>query len=201
MKKQRIKTNFGKRPDGKLIVLTHTIIDSMTGNTNFLTPQPTLANLATALDEFETAVSAASTGGAMQKTIRDQKKEVLAELMEKEAIYVTLVSDGDVAKLQSSGFELTKIPGPIGPVEAKNFGMKAAGKGELKFFVDTADGIKSYQFEYKKVDAQEWIVKSSTKSKMLVQGLQRGAEYVGRVLPIGASENREYSDEITAFVA
>jgi hypothetical protein len=201
MKKQRIKTNFNKRPDAKLIVLCNTVITSMTDNPNFVTPQPTMADLQTALDDFTAAVAAAKVGGDETRTIRDQKKLVLADLMDKEATYVELVSNGDVAKMQSSGFELTKAPAPIGPLVPKNFDINPEGKGNLLFSLDAVYGAKTYQFEYKKVGATEWITKSKTKSKLLVENLERGSGYVGRVVPIGSSDIQQYSNEVLAFVA
>ena len=197
-----IKRNFGRRPDGKLIVLCETVIKAMTNNDNFTTPQPPLADLSAALADFIDAVAAAKKGGDEQQTLKEAAKAILAGLLDKEASYVELVADDDVAKLQSSGFELTKVPAPVGPLgPAKNFQMEAAGKGMLEFSVEKNSNAKGYQFEYRKVDETIWTIEVSTARKLVVQDLERGGEYVGRVLQFGASKIREYTQQLTAFVA
>jgi hypothetical protein len=202
MRQQSIKRNFKRKSDANLIVSAQTVIDSLTDNDNFPTPQPTVAALTTALEDFQTSVAVAKTGGAEQKSIRDAKKIVLVDLLREEATYIELASAGDVTKMLSSGFELTKIPETIGALgKPQNFQVIPEGAGMLKLSLDGIKGAKSYQFEIKKATDAEWTVLPSSKTKLIVTDLQRGTEYIARVVPIGASDIREYSDEISAWAA
>jgi hypothetical protein len=202
MKQQSIRKNFKEKSPANLIVSAQTVIDSLTDNDNFPTPQPTIAALTTALEEFQAAVAVAKTGGPEQKSIRDDKKVILIDLLREEATYIELASAGDVTKMLSSGFELTKIPSTIGPLgKGQNFQVIPLGGGMLRLSLEGVKGARSYQFEIKKATDSEWTVIPSSKTKVIVRDLQRGAEYIARVVPIGASDVREYSDEISAWAA
>jgi hypothetical protein len=198
---QKILVDFSKYTITALLDKAQTIIDSLTTNPNVPTPQPSVAELQDAMDDLTTASAAANTGGQQAKVIRDQKKEALIALLKQEAVYVTMVANGDTAIMLSAGFDISKIPSPIGPLpKPAKFIVSSPQKGWLQAKVKAIKGAKNYQFEYKKVEDTDWTVVSLTKTRLVVQGLESTKEYIARVLPIGASEERAYSDEITAVV-
>ena len=116
-------------------------------------------------------------------------------------MYVEKICKGDVAKILSSGYLASKEPSPIGPLpKPGGFVVKPGGKGEILLDCETIKGARAYQFEYKGINDTVWITKTETKSKLLLTGLISGQEYVFRLVPIGASDVRQYSDEINSFV-
>lgn len=202
MRTQKILINFRLYSDAAFVQLVQAIILALTGNLNFPTPQPSIAVITTALDDVQDAMAAAATGGPAETAVKDQKRLALEAVMKQLASYVELVSAGDVAKMLSSGFPVSKIPSPIGPLPKPNlFEAEIAGKGMIKLTVNKIYGAKLYQFEYKKEGDTAWTPKNATRTKLLLTSLESGKEYRFRVLPMGASEVREYSDEITSYAA
>ncbi len=112
-----------------------------------------------------------------------------------------LTSNGDAAIMLDSGFEISKNPSPVGPLpKPTGFFALPKGKGEVLVGLDRIPGARMYQYEYKEASAAEWTLDTNSKSKVLMTALASGKEYLFRVLPMGASEVREYSDEVSSFV-
>jgi hypothetical protein len=198
---QKILVDYSRFTNADLIDKAQTVIDSLTGNTNIPTPQPTPAALQTAVDDLTSANTAANTGGKEEKVLRDQKRDALIALLKQEAVYVTMIANGDTAIMLSAGFDISKIPSPIGPLpKPAKFVVSSPQKGWLQASLEAINGAKNYQYEYKKVGDTEWTVVPSTKRRLVLQGLESAKEYLMRVLPIGASEERAYSDVISAVV-
>lgn len=198
---QKILVDFSKFTTKDLLDKTQTIIDSLTWNTSIPIPQPTTVVLQAAKDDLSAASTAANTGGKKDKVIRDQKQDALIALLKQEAIYVTMIANGDTAIMLSGGFDISKIPSPVGPLpKPAKFVVSSPQKGWLQASPEAINGAKNYQYEYKKVGDNEWRVVPSTKRRLVLQGLQSATEYLMRVLPIGVSEERAYSDVISAVV-
>ena len=198
---QKILVNFSQFTIAKLISKAQTVIASLTGNPDITTPQPTPAQLQTGLTELITAKDAAETGGKQAREIREQKRVAMVSLLKQEAAYVSMIANGDVAIMLGAGFDVSKIPSPIGPLpKPEKFVVCSPQKGWLQLSLKRIKGAGNYQFEYKKVGDAEWTIVCSQKAKMIITGLDSASQYIGRVLPIGASTDRTYSDEITAVV-
>ena len=112
-----------------------------------------------------------------------------------------MVAKGNVAIMLGAGFDVSKIPSPVGPLpKPVKFVVSSPQKGWLQLSLARTYGASNYQFEYKKVGDAQWTVICSSRANITIQGLESAAQYVARVLPIGASMDRTYSDEITAVV-
>ena len=90
----------------------------MTGNTNFPTPAPTLADLTTAREALEVALVEAAAGDRVKIFERNVAEAELDQILVRLALYVTVTANGDEVIILSSGFELRKEPAPIGPLPA-----------------------------------------------------------------------------------
>src|SRR5260370_33109843 len=77
-----------KDSDAQLNQDTETIIASMTGNTSFPTPSPTLAVISTALAAFTVALSDAADGAVEKTTIKNAKRQEVWALLRQQATYV-----------------------------------------------------------------------------------------------------------------
>jgi hypothetical protein len=201
MKIRKLLTGFSRFADAFLLAFAKAIVAAMTGNLNFPTPQPSLATVGTGITEFEDAMSASAEGGITETIIKNQKREALIALLKQLANYITLVAGDDESKLSSSGFFLSKEPGPIGPLpKPEDFKVRPAEKGQLKISVKPIYGARLYRLEYRLTTEPVWMQLDSTSSKILLTDLESGKEYVCRILPCGASEVRTYSDQISSFV-
>jgi hypothetical protein len=105
--------------DPQLIVDTQTILTSMTGNPGYTTPDPTLAAVTTAMNDFATALANAADGGATLTAIKNDKRAALVGLLRNLANYVQVACNGDLTVLMSSGFPIQKPQrSPIGVLPA-----------------------------------------------------------------------------------
>jgi len=198
---QKILVNFFRYSIANLISKAQTVMASLTGNPDIPTPQPTPAQLQTGITDLITAKDAAETGGKQAKELRNQKRDILIGLLKQEAAYVSMIANNNVAVMLGAGFDVSKIPSPIGPLpKPEKFEVSSPQKSWLQLSLKRIKGAGNYQFEYKKVGDAEWTIVCSPKAKIIITGLDSAAQYIGRVLPIGANTDRTYSDEITAVV-
>jgi len=201
MRTPKVLIDFSKFTDSELDQQAEAIVVAMTGNADFPTPVPPLADVTDTINNYQEGLTKAATGDHTAVEIKDQRRQDLENILRQLGLYVQAQSGGDPALIVSSGFKMSKTPSPVGPLpKPTGFEVMPQGKGEMKLAVDKEDGAKTYQFEYKLTTATDWIIKMSTKSKLLLTGLESGKEYDFRVVPIGASDIREYSDEISSFV-
>jgi hypothetical protein len=201
MRIQKVLIDFSRFTDAELDQQAQAIVVAMTGNPHFLTPAPPLADVSDAIEDYQIALSNAASGDHAAVELKDQKRAALEEVLRQLGLYVEVQSNGDAAIMLSSGFHISKDPSPVGPLpKPTGFEIKPQGKGEIKLVLDKIDGARIYQFEYKQTAASEWINEMSTKTKLMLTGLESGKQYDFRVLPIGTSDIREYSDEISSFV-
>ena len=85
------------------------VITHMTGNTNFTTPNPTLAVITAAINGLETASEAAADGGKALKANMRAKEKILNDLMVQLEEYISNVCAGDEQKILSSGMGVKQI--------------------------------------------------------------------------------------------
>lgn len=201
MRRPKVMIDFSKSTDSELDQQAQAIFTAMTGNANFTTPAPPLTTLSEAIEDYQLALTQSATGDHAAVELKDQRRADLEEILRQLGLYVEMQSNGDAAIMLSSGFKISKSPSPIGPLpKPTGFEVKPDGKGEIKLALDKIDGAKTYQFEYKQTTASDWNIQMSTKTRLMLTGLESGKEYDFRVLPIGTSDIREYSDEISSFV-
>ncbi len=201
MRIPKVIIDFSKSTDSKLDQQAQAIVVAMTGNANFTTPVPALTVVSDAISSYQEALTQAATGDHTAVEIKDQQRQNLEEVLAELGLYVEMQSGGDAAVMMSSGFGISKTPSPVGPLpKPEGFKVTPKGKGEAKVELERIDGAKTYQFEYKQTTVAEWTLFMSTKTRILLTELESGKEYQFRVVPIGASDVREYSDIISSFV-
>ncbi len=201
MKSQKVLINFSNFSDSELDQQAQAIVTAMTGNANFTTPVPALTVVSDAISSYQEALSNAATGDRTATSIKDQRRKDLESILRSLGLYVEVQSNSEAAVMLSSGFKISKIPSPVGPLpKPTGFKITTQGKGEVKMELDKIDGAKAYQFEFRQATEAQWSLRISTKTRVIQTELESGKEYIFRVVPIGASDIREYSDEISSFV-
>jgi hypothetical protein len=202
MKKVDINTSFSKYNDPELVLKAMLIFNSMTGNLNFATPEPTLAEVKAAADALDAAIVEAKEAATKTKILaRENKREVLTGLLKRLSLYVKLTALDDAEVLASSGFSLGKTPEPVGVLaKPQNFTVEAVQVGTVKLSIKAINGANSYQYENRKKGTEAWDVLVDTKSKVTLTGLESGTLYEFRVTGIGTAAQRVYSDVLSSFV-
>lgn len=198
---RKLNLGFSRYSDPNLLVKSQAILASMTGNSFFSTPSPSLAILQTAIDEYATALSAAKEGGKTNVATKNAKRTALVQLLVGLGNYVTFTAAGDVVAMVSSGIDLSKEPQPSAPLPTPVIASVEDGvnAGELKVIIYKVAGARTYIYQYTQdplTESSEWISRNSTLVKLTLSGLQSGKKYWIRVIAYGNNGQEVYSDPV-----
>jgi len=206
MKTLSITNGFKKMSDPTLETRSYQILTAMTGNANFPSPVPTLADMETTIGNFFDALSQCKDGDRLKVAIKNQKREALIDALHLWAAYVLFQSAGDSVKAASSGFRIGKTPAPAPPItKPENFRIEnGSNPGELVGKVKREKGVITYLYQYA-TDAMltqdNWQSVPCSKSSCIIADLQPGTKYNCRVAAIGPREQIMYSDTVARIVA
>jgi hypothetical protein len=199
-----VKLGFREKTVTEFIAYARNIITKMTGNTDFPTPEPSLADYATVIDELDEANQKSLNGGAEEILIREQKFAEAKVLTTQLAAYVELKAKGDILKIASAGFDHRKQPQPLPPLEQVK-GLTAVPnvihgmvdlrwkkvKGARIYAVFMTNDIASNNFA---------LIGKSSKTKFAVTGLDSGKQYWFKAIAVGTGNDGAESDPATTFV-
>jgi hypothetical protein len=202
--KAKVSIGFLSRDtDAKLGSDTARIITGLTGNAAFPTPNPTVAELTTALNAFLTAVTAAhdSKVGRVQRT---QQRANLCTLLRALAHYVDVASLGDLPTLLSSGFTAQQPRKPVGPLPAPVNLRFVRGKvsGTATARCNKEPRATAYQWRCAPAATPTaWLpVVTTPSAHYLFQGLMPLTIYIVEVCTVGTAGTSNWSETATLTV-
>ena len=200
----KVKLELKKKSVPQKIDHAKTIVIKMTGNASFVTPNPTLASITTAVTNLTTATAEIEVA---RKTLELKynalctAEAVLDAGLTQLANYVENISNGDEAKILSAGMDVRSdstaisLPDKIASVVA-TMGDSA---GEIDLSWDKITGAKSYVVEtaLSEMNPLEWKhMVVSTRSKAEVGTLKTGTSYHLRVAAVGSAGQGPWSDPV-----
>jgi hypothetical protein len=170
------------------------IVNKMTGNVDFPTPNPSLSDITDLINDLEVHYNKALYGDQNEKKLMRAAKKLLMQNLGLLLAYVQTTSEGDEAKILSTGFGVKKSSSKIGELPPPSNVRAWVPKRGRKIRVSWAGvkGRKSYSVQVTSDPnvEKEWgnapkgIV---TKGYYDIEGLIRGDVYWFRVLTIGAA--------------
>lgn len=182
------------------------IVQNMTGNPNFPTPDPALAAVTTSTDESESSFNDARTARQIAKSktsIQDDRAAALDWLLTKLASYVEGASNGDKAIIESSGFSIRNAAAPVGPLPAPTALLAEPsdhpGAADLTWQMDR--DVRLYLIE-RAEDADVLVfrlIETATKKQASVNSMVSGKKYWFRVSAAGPSGQGPWSDPVPLF--
>ncbi len=195
----------GKYTDAELSNKANFIYEKMTGNTNFVTPEPPLTDLKTANDTYIVSLAKAESGTKEDTVIKNNNRAMLIAVLKLLANYVQITSRGDEAVILSSGYDVNKKPSTVGQLsKPENLIVKQGGnKGTVVVACDVVAYANFYEFEYTESPAtadSNWILRTTTRHRMEFDGLTSGKQYTFRVAGAGTDPSRIWSEEVTSYV-
>ncbi|MBI5779391.1 MAG: fibronectin type III domain-containing protein [Planctomycetes bacterium] len=183
------------------IRLANTIVTMMTGNPNFTTPVPALADLTN-----ETIASGAAYNDAMIKRqdsklatqVLDDREDALDLKLTQIALYVENVSAGNETKISSAGMSVRDRATPIGELMPPSALSAMAGNkdGEIDLNWEPVRGANSYVIQMTSDPnvPSSWANKANaTESYAVILGLTSGNKYWFRVAGLGAAGQGPFS--------
>ena len=184
-----IALNLSRKTVLEKISLGRNVNTLMTGNLNYATPNPPLADLVTATDELETAYNNSLDGSRTSKAILREKEAIFDRVITNLANYVENVAAGDEIKLLSSGMPLRKDKETIGMLEAPQDVKLSAGPGAGKLWLryEKVKGASNYEIQIayelpgiRDVDSSE---ETNANAQAQLQGVNNADDYAGLAIP------------------
>lgn len=183
------------------------VFKSMDGNPEFPDALPTTATLETDKKNLETAQDEANVARqvSQQKTlIMEEKESTLDNTLRKLGNYVENKTDGDEAKILSSGFLVRAKASPtsVTPQVLSLNLTTGDGEGELDASWNSVSAAKSYVVEVCEdpLTPTGWKpAKPATKSSATITGLTSGKKYWVRVAAVTAAGQGTFSDPATKY--
>jgi hypothetical protein len=204
MRFQKINLSFASYTDSGFLTKGTLILSSMTGNPDFPTPTPAIADVSTAVGNYSDALNAAAGLGRVNVAQKNKARQDLEAILKQLGLYVMSVANGDAAMLTSSGFTLSKMPEPKYITNPGNVTLSnGVTSGELVDAVPTVPGTRVYYHEIADAAPTEetvWTRYQSSRSRFVFTGLIPGRQYWVRVAAVGPGEQIAYSTVATQFV-
>ncbi|MFL6336180.1 MAG: fibronectin type III domain-containing protein [Pyrinomonadaceae bacterium] len=198
----KIKLNFGRLTIPEKIARTRQVVAALTGNANFPTPHPTLAEVSAAADALEAAANTAQAARfeARRHTVAQGiKEDELQQLMTQVGAYVESVAGADEALIMSAGLEMRSAATADSTAPAAPETLSATTgnhEGEVELSWDTVRGARSYVVE-RSTDPQAgpWTQAGvSPRSSLIIEGLESGKRYYFRVAAVTLNGQSPWSN-------
>lgn len=188
----KIVLSLNSIPDNELEQFTSNIIAKLTGNAAVPDPRPPLAELTAKLGAYVLALNAqagAQSAATVATAVKNNARAALEAALSLEAGTVETATDGDPAKIATTGMAVKAAPTHITSMEdVANFSLSAGdGSGELDWQCDPVARAKSYQVQVSvgAAPASWTLVPGSSRSKGTVTGLTGGQTVWVRVQALG----------------
>ena len=203
MKKPTLQS--GVKNAAKLLQYADNILLKMTENVDlFPEPDPTLAELDTAIAGFREALSEAAHRDMRMVELKNQQQVVLRQVIYNLSLYVDRVAQGNAATILAAGFLPTKDAERTGPAPKPTdfrVTLPRPNSQTAELSVKAWAPARMYRFEYRRVDGTgDWEQVLCSKSTCVLEGLAKLKEYEFRVAYIGTDPTVTYSDAIRSYV-
>lgn len=205
MNKQSVIIDYSKLPDSELDNFAQGVHNSLSGNANFTWAATVLPALLTNIVSYRTKLEIAANGTAKDVTSKNVAKISLLDFLRTTATDVNRQANGDLLKLQSSGFKITKTPAKKG-IMPKPTGFKVKtgdNSGEILFQMDAYTEADMYYFYSAAVpapvDMTDWRLTPSTTRKKNISGYTPDKQYELRCAYKGTEDAMVYSDALLLF--
>jgi hypothetical protein len=202
MKTVEVKKSFNGYSDARLNTEGKNIIERMTANPNFVDPVPAIPEVLASWTAFSRSLPQAQTGDRTQIAIKNALKDDLTAKLQKLGSYVNFVSDGDLAKLNSSGFPLSGGGVPVVLQKPLIAVTNGNNPGEMIITITNATGARAYVYEYTAdpvTDESIWTSKGYNTRQFTFSNLEAGKKYWFRVTAIGTNGQEMISDIVVGI--
>ncbi len=145
----RVKLGFARLSVANKILTSRSVVNQMTGNPSYTTPQPDLSVITSATDTLETTAQDALKGGTDKTLAKHIAEDNLNQLISQLQDYVQVASQGDPLVIESSGMEVRKerTPATLPPAVLDARANVGGNPGEIDLIWGSVHGAKSYVVE------------------------------------------------------
>lgn len=199
----RIKLNLRSLSIPEKVARAQQLVAALTGNVNFPSPHPPLAQVTAAIDELETAANAvqaarqeAKARTAAQNAREDALDQILAQLV----AHVESVAGSNQELIMGAGLDVRAAPSSSAATHAAPPSLTATvgeHDGEIDLSWDAVRGARSYVVERSPdppADSTYSHAAVSTRSSTTIEGLTSGTRYWFRVAAVTTAGQSAWSN-------
>ena len=201
---KKVIINYASERDAEALVFGRGTYQAMNGNANFPNPVPDMPTFVDTLNLYDEALTAAKGGSHNAVAAKNALKQTLVSMLRSLGTYVNSVCNGNVEKLTTSGFRLSKDREPVHIVEPVITAvMQGLNAGSIVVKLQPVKGAISYLYEMAPdpINEQtEWTTVADSRVKFEFTGLEQGKKYWFRVAAVGSNGQLVYSTEVAQYV-
>ncbi len=207
IRKVIVSKNFApaKYKDLELALFASSVLERMVDNPNFPNAADLIADLKINVADFEVCVSNLQDRSRVDTIVKKDARKKLEDSLQNMSIYVQQACKGNAAIVYSAGFSVHFRASRVGPLERPTNVKLQVGdsKGSLYISCDVVKRALFYVVEYclspQRPDSV-WIQVTSSRRKILIEGLISGQEYCFRIAAARTDPARIWSDVIKSYV-
>ena len=183
-----------------LIAVAKAILQALTGNKAFPTPDPSLATVTSAIADLEAAQALVQTRAHGSVPARDAKRVALVALLVGLKAYVQRVADladpaTAAALIQSAGMGTGKVRRRAKRVFAVKHGPLS---GSVALVTASAGKRASYEWQYSADGGKTWQeTRATLRASTTISGLVPGASYLFRARPVIKTGDTEWCQPLS----
>ncbi len=201
-----VKLGLSDKRISYIITYCSNIVNMMTGNVIYDTPNPSLKVVSVAIDALNQAYNAALRGGTDLKAAQRLQLKTLLETMKQLAAYVQNASGGDKMGILSSGMEVRETRGSKEPpATPQNLRFKLFNlSGEANLMWGAVKRKTIYVMEQSQTPAipSSWVqVGLLTRASMKIEGLSLGQTYSFRVAAKNCYGQSDWSQPASKMIS
>jgi len=201
--KNKILAIRKKTRQGDLVTLSQRIIEKLEDNPNFPNLPPALFELKKVIPEYRTSLVNAQGREKIMVAIKNNKKEIVLNLLEELSGYVTAICKGDKTLLLSSGFDVTTEGNATLAPAIEKLEVELGPPGEATTRLKNITGAIAFIHEYATEPPGPntiWIYKGTSLSTYTFTELTSDKRYWFRVMAIGRGGQTSYSPIVTRVI-
>ncbi len=194
---------------GSIIDKAKVVAVALENNPNFPDSGELVSEIKTLLNEYGVLEADKNKLESQLESVStkiNEKADRIYKVLNNIVGYVNIKSNGDEAKMLSSGFDLPKDSAPVGALpKVMNVVLREGlGSGELLVSFKNLRGAKTYVIEitYTVMDESSWTLGSYASGSRgnVLAGLKAGSQIWVRVAGVGAKGRGAWSDVASRFV-
>lgn len=188
---------------GLIISIARAVVHALTGNPAFPSPTPTLAAVTVAIDELETAQTAALTRVKGAVELRNEKRATLVTRLAELKAYVQAVANAAppehaAAIIQSAGMNVRKTPTRKARVFAA---IQGSASGSVTLTAPFAGPNAAYDWEWSTDAGKTWqLAPSTVQARTRMTGLAPATTVLFRYRAVTRKGESDWSEPVTFIV-
>ncbi|AEW01022.1 hypothetical protein A4D02_13775 [Niastella koreensis] len=195
--KVKIKKSYRYASDMESLKIANRVADSTKGNPSFPDAGPIQTRLEKVCGEYTGTINKAGRNDRTLAAVKNGKKAEMIGILDELADHVTAVSNGDPAKLLSSGFDISGIKAiDQNLAEVEKFTVELGGPGIAITRVKKVTGAKAYIHKCTPdpmTPDSVWITDTTTDRENTFTNLKSVSRYWFQVFVVGKDKQMKGS--------